>query len=205
MLLNPGDEVVVLEGVEVVKRWCSTCGMHRPLRGAHCQDCDVCVDEFDHHCPVIGSCVGMRTFRFFAGFLWFTSVLSWWVSYWTITDLISHWPRYTKRRSQHLSTTQAVQIVLLVYSGFVGLCVGVFGIFYCTLTCTNQTERENLRNLYGKDRNPWTRGYCLNWLCRLFGPLPPSLMAGVPQAGTPSEGVDGVPQDADDDEDDLLL
>ena len=193
LTLNEGDEVVMLDGMEVVKRWCSTCGMHRPLRAAHCPDCDVCVDEFDHHCPVIGSCVGQRTFRFFAGFLWCTALLSWWVVVFTGGHLAAHWPRATKRRSQALTTSQALQIVLLVYSGFIGLCVGVFGLFYCSLTCSNLTERESLRNLYGKDRNPWHNGYLNNWWTRILGPIPPSQMLAVLNG----KAAVGVPHDVE--------
>ena len=180
--LNDGDEVVLVDGQEVVRRWCTTCGMHRPLRAAHCPECDVCVEEFDHHCPVIGSCVGQRTFRFFAGFLWCTAVLTWWVCYWTVRDLMAKWPDYRRARQARgrhgnggdMSAAQGGQIVLCVYVVFIGLCVSVFGMFYCTLTCSNQTERENLRDLYGSGSNPWDKGCLVNWCTRVLGTIPVS-------------------------------
>jgi hypothetical protein len=39
----------------------STCARCRVLRAAgthHCYDCDVCVEELDHHCPWTGKCIG---------------------------------------------------------------------------------------------------------------------------------------------------
>eukprot|EP01063_Lacrimia_lanifica_P005564 TRINITY_DN13333_c0_g1_i1.p1 TRINITY_DN13333_c0_g1~~TRINITY_DN13333_c0_g1_i1.p1 ORF type:complete len:391 (+),score=123.92 TRINITY_DN13333_c0_g1_i1:85-1257(+) len=179
--LNPGDEVVEVDGVRMVRRWCTTCGMLRPLRAAHCTECNVCVDEFDHHCPVIGSCVGRRTFRFFAMFLWFTAVLSWWVAVFTIRHLSGSWPAPGQREPSGrrrrggvaLQTYQMFQIMLVVFVIFIGICVGLFGCFYCSLALSNQTERENFKNMPGA-KNPFDKGACVNFRDRICSRLPPS-------------------------------
>ena len=41
----------------------------RPLRAKHCSDCGCCVREFDHHCPGIGNCIGIRNRWSFVVFL----------------------------------------------------------------------------------------------------------------------------------------
>ncbi|KAJ7704067.1 DHHC palmitoyltransferase-domain-containing protein [Mycena rosella] len=46
-------------------RWCSRCVIVKPYRARHCRVCGTCVLKFDHHCPWIGQCVGVRNRKFF--------------------------------------------------------------------------------------------------------------------------------------------
>ena len=39
--------------------FCYACRAPKPLRAKHCRSCDRCVSQFDHHCPWLGSCVGV--------------------------------------------------------------------------------------------------------------------------------------------------
>lgn len=65
--LKPGeaDPLAAYEGLV----YCRVCQLRRPPRTAHCYQCNVCVLESDHHCSVLGSCVGLRSLRWFTLFL----------------------------------------------------------------------------------------------------------------------------------------
>lgn len=41
---------------------------HHPPCASHIRPCS-CVAEFDHHCPVVGNCVGVGNRRAFLGYL----------------------------------------------------------------------------------------------------------------------------------------
>ncbi|XP_077654263.1 palmitoyltransferase ZDHHC19-like [Urocitellus parryii] len=45
--------------------WCPTCNFHRLPRTFHCKSCDICVEEFDHHCSWVNNCVGHRNIRLY--------------------------------------------------------------------------------------------------------------------------------------------
>ncbi len=53
---------------EMLRRLCHTCLLVKPMRSKHCQFCNRCVDNFDHHCPYVGNCVGYRNRHSFAAF-----------------------------------------------------------------------------------------------------------------------------------------
>ncbi|UYV75951.1 hypothetical protein LAZ67_13001906 [Cordylochernes scorpioides] len=44
----------------LLARLCHSCRALRPLRAKHCRACGRCVLSFDHHCPYIYNCVGLR-------------------------------------------------------------------------------------------------------------------------------------------------
>lgn len=56
------------------QKWCLDCLLWRPHRCGHCSMCGRCVLRLDHHCGFMGTCVGERNCRFFAGFLLSTGI-----------------------------------------------------------------------------------------------------------------------------------
>ncbi|NDE17226.1 hypothetical protein EBZ80_20075 [bacterium] len=53
------------------KMWsyCDRCATFRPQRTIHCSDCQVCIENYDHHCPWTGKCVGKTNIAFFHMFV----------------------------------------------------------------------------------------------------------------------------------------
>ena len=62
---------LVLDGLQGQKshvlkmKYCLTCMIYRPRRTIHCSYCNTCIEQLDHHCPFISSCVGRRNYKWF--------------------------------------------------------------------------------------------------------------------------------------------
>ena len=48
---------------------CPECMIIKTPRSRHCSICNKCVERYDHHCPWINNCVGIKNHRSFMIFI----------------------------------------------------------------------------------------------------------------------------------------
>jgi hypothetical protein len=65
---DTGDYEIVNIGDEQGWRYCGACSLYQPPKAAHCPDCNVCINEYDHHCPWMGTCIGKNNMPAFMRF-----------------------------------------------------------------------------------------------------------------------------------------
>jgi DHHC palmitoyltransferase len=144
-LLNDDDDDNPTE--QEVLQLCHSCHIARPLRSKHCRITGTCVLAFDHHCPFVGTTVGLynvRTLLFFIPFLfvWLSSLCYiitspddngglLFVSEWPETDL-PHWSVFPSSSSL-LHDVCTVSLVLFVPVVVDDLSGQLFGIVGCVL------------------------------------------------------------------------
>ncbi len=59
------------------RKYCQVCQLYTSPAAGHCEDCGICIEGLDHHCPWMGHCVGRNNMGAFLCFncVWLTYVL----------------------------------------------------------------------------------------------------------------------------------
>lgn len=165
----PRTKDVIVNGHTVKVKYCDTCLLYRPPRVSHCSICNNCVQRFDHHCPWVGQCIGMRNYRFFFMFISTSTILC-------IYVFVFSWINVVKEGGIPKAVSKDIlSDFLLVYCFIAIWFVGGLTIFHSYLICTNQTTYENFRYRYDKKENPYNKGVMWNIKEVFFSKIPPSM------------------------------
>ena len=150
---------------------CDTCFLVRPLRSTHCGICDNCVIRFDHHCPWIGSCVGVRNYPYFFIYLCILNIMQIFTAVVSITDIIIKMVKNFKDKDKEINTNKLVQesfgqIIMSLYI-FIYICITMIFttgllIFHIRIVLNNMTTKEELKKFF--IGNPFRREKLKNFL-----------------------------------------
>ena len=75
--------------------FCTKCETSRPARSHHCRICNLCVLEYDHHCPWINSCIGHDNYRNFILLVFYIMFGCWYGTCMLVVDFIHTMREYT--------------------------------------------------------------------------------------------------------------
>jgi len=182
------DEMTRSDG----SKYCDTCRIWRPPRAKHCRFCDACIEQFDHHCPWIGTCVGGRNYRYFIFFLFGISVYSVYAFATGAIFLVE----YAKNLAHEYNTDHSISktwvdefsttlydnilvTILTIIGGFCFLSIISLSLYHCHLICVGQTTNENLRKIYTRYKNDNDEGIKQNCWKTFCETIPPSHIEGV--------------------------
>ena len=157
--------------------YCYTCFHFRPPRTSHCAECDNCVENFDHHCLWLGTCVGKRNYKYFFYLLSLTSVLCFMVVISSVIFLIEFFKNYFKEKDNDI----LLIIICLCVVGFTALMFLLFFLIkllflhtYLVSAGLNFYEFIKKNYLVTLERKPYSRGCLRNIKNRLFKRVPTS-------------------------------
>ncbi|KAL3534078.1 hypothetical protein ACH5RR_002539 [Cinchona calisaya] len=167
----PRSMDMIVNGHTVKVKYCDTCLLYRPPRASHCSICNNCVQRFDHHCPWVGQCIGIRNYRFFYMFLSTSTILCLYVFGFSWINILQREGSVWKAISQDILSD-----FLIVYCFISMWFVGGLSVFHFYLISTNQTTYENFRYRYDTNENPYNKGIFSNFKEVFFSNIPPSMI-----------------------------
>eukprot|EP00397_Hematodinium_sp_SG-2012_P043685 GEMP01048618.1.p1 GENE.GEMP01048618.1~~GEMP01048618.1.p1 ORF type:complete len:346 (-),score=16.69 GEMP01048618.1:487-1524(-) len=158
---NDGDEMIypghryhtryyMVHGVVLKQKYCSSCKIYRPPRSKHCVLCDNCVLRFDHHCMILGTCVGLHNYRWFLVLIYCGNLLA--VVAMTVSISLL-WSIIQRDSSGIVETCEILvrRIVLAcfcIYSVILCMAVVLLGFYHTGITSRNLTTNEHVKNYY---------------------------------------------------------
>ncbi|KAM3283634.1 protein S-acyltransferase 11-like [Capsicum chacoense] len=109
--------------------FCQYCSKPKSPRARHCRSCGMCILDMDHHCPLIGNCVGATNHRSFIIFLISAIISTIYVSIISVYAAFHFWPPLSDKpihffngavgQKLHLRTLKDVLLAFLEFASFV--------------------------------------------------------------------------------------
>lgn len=185
---RPRFRNVVINGEHVKMKYCTTCRLYRPPRCSHCAICDNCVLMFDHHCPWVGNCIGLRNYTYFYRFVFCLSILVIYLFACAVThmSLLAQQMPFGEVMRKTPGSVVVIVICFLTTWSIIGLAC-----FHTYLLCADLTTNEDLKGLYRKKhrstppasqapgnptKNPFYTGCFKSFIRRLFKSRFPSVL-----------------------------
>nr|UXY87217.1 putative protein S-acyltransferase 1 [Cryptomonas sp.] len=172
---------IILNDCIFQSKFCETCNVWRPSRTSHCSLCNNCILLFDHHCPWIGTCIGLRNYRWFLLFIYF---IFWYLFHSIEFSLYIFSIKGSENLKKKIFRLKYIKYIKYTYI-FVCLCVlaivtligtiftGLLICFHIYLCLQGTTTSEIFKST---DRQIWTKNTKKEILTRLHGKTKISLL-----------------------------
>lgn len=124
-------------------QYCRTCKHLRPKNASHCKLCDVCVGNFDHHCIVLGCCIGERNVGSFIAYLFSVSITAFYGTGLVVLSFYGLW-KMDENTISMMNPVLYTYLGIFLCGGFTAVSVGFFAVYYLFLVLNGKTSKQYL-------------------------------------------------------------
>ena len=119
-----------IRGRKFKVRYCQTCNIFRGPSVSHCKKCDNCVENFDHHCPWLGNCIGKKNYFSFFIFLIFCNIFILSNLFSCFSLIVINWKKIQgetfANKFKETCKNEIISIIMIILS----LAVSIYYIIY---------------------------------------------------------------------------
>ena len=161
-------------GYIVKLNYCYTCYHFRPPRTSHCAECDNCVENFDHHCFWMGTCVGKRNYRIFVILLFLSNFLLFFILISSVCFVIYEFKNIKgKKKNIYISIVLFLFDIFIIVMYLIFFFMKLF-IVHINLIINGKNFYEEIKNKFKSPINiiPFNQGFIRNlkiFFCRKIG------------------------------------
>jgi len=147
----------IVNGKRIKLSFCSSCLIFRPPRTYHCYYWDNCVEVMDHHWRYISWWIGKRNYLYFMIFI---TSLTWIIGF----AIAISFKVMVQAEGQFADVLRdnIPAIFIIIYYFAIGCFVVVLTFYHYVIILRGETTHENLKRIYNKKTNPFTRGIIHN-------------------------------------------
>jgi palmitoyltransferase ZDHHC13/17 len=125
------DEAVAAKAAAV--QLCHTCHIARPARSKHDRFSRACILQFDHHCPFVGTTIGLYNYKWF--FLFLIAITTYLVSFLVILAVY-----YSRMKGSNSTMSLLLGLFLGLHVFFPGFML----VYHVQLVIVNLTTNEHI-------------------------------------------------------------
>ncbi len=189
----PPPRTILVRNLPYSSAYCYTCRVYRLPRVSHCSICNVCIQNFDHHCPwstfsfsshfsliifnfLVNNCVGLLNYRYFCNFIFSSSILCLITFAGCAFASYLRWDVYKNDTGLYFAYN-----IPSFFIGFVGFMMFFtlisFWCYHCGLAMNGATTREDIKfQRHSKERGIPQGSKRKNLIVSWCGPLQPSFV-----------------------------
>jgi len=147
---------------------CISCKCIVPPRSKHCKELNLCIYEYDHYCPFIGTAIGKENHRAFVIFLFWsilTLSLYFYLTWQVCLEVYEKGFKFVRTHKIEVALSAVTEVCTIPISIFVlHLLLNHVYLIAVNLTTNEYINHERYSYLKkdGVFNNPYDQGFCIN-------------------------------------------